>query len=120
MPRPRKCRRVCSLPKFSEFGPGDAKDGNTEPVVLTVDEYEAIRLIDNENLSQEECCRYMDISRTTVQEIYSAARKKLAAALVNGRPLTIRGGNYHICGENNPHCGRKGCIRHRFGFEHND
>ena len=74
MPRPRKCRKVCCLPKVSEFMPsGGASDEAC--VVMTVDEYETIRLIDKENFSQEECGKYMHIARTTVQQIYDCARK---------------------------------------------
>ena len=54
MPRPKKCRKVCCLPKAAEFTPaGCAVSGPA--VVLTVDEYETIRLIDKEGFSQEEC-----------------------------------------------------------------
>ena len=83
MPRPRKCRKVCCLPKVSEFMPsGGASDAAC--VVMTVDEYETIRLIDKENFSQEECGKYMHIARTTVQQIYDSARKKLAEVVVDG------------------------------------
>ena len=63
-------------------------------MVLNVDEYEAIRLIDRQGFSQEECSAYMQVARTTVQMIYNSARKKLAAALVDGLPLRIEGGSY--------------------------
>ena len=82
MPRPRKCRRVCSMPKYNKFTQTQAGGAGKE-VVLTVDEYETIRLIDKENFSQEECSTYMNVARTTVQLIYAEARKKIAEALAN-------------------------------------
>lgn len=96
MPRPRKCRKICCLPKTKGFNP---LSGDTEqcPVCLTVDEYEAIRLIDKEGLSQEECSLKMEVARTTVQQIYTQAREKIANALVDGRPLRIMGGDYRLC-----------------------
>ena len=96
MPRPSKCRKVCCLPKTKGFNPLSL-DHSVAPVLLTIDEYEAIRLIDNENLSQEECSVKMEVARTTVQQIYTNARKKIAQALVEGKPLRIRGGNYKLC-----------------------
>ena len=58
-------------------------------VILTIDEYEAIRLIDKLGYSQEECGNYMQVARTTVQMIYNTARKKLADALVDGLAIRI-------------------------------
>ena len=109
MPRPRKCRKVCNLPKVNEFYPVTAAD---RWVILTVDEYETIRLIDNEGFSQEECAGYMQVARTTVQQIYNCARKKLADALVNGLGLRIEGGSYTLCSGEENHCGCGGCRRH--------
>lgn len=112
MPRPRKCRKVCCLPKVSEFMPfGGASDEAC--VVMTVDEYETIRLIDKENFSQEECGKYMHIARTTVQQIYDSARKKLAEAVVDGRALRIEGGEYRLCDGAETYCGCGGCTKHR-------
>lgn len=95
MSRPRKCRRVCYFPQTLAFEPvGSRKE---EGVTLTVDEYETIRLIDREGLSQEQCGEQMDVSRTTVQLIYASARKKLADVLVDGLMLRIEGGEYELC-----------------------
>ena len=45
MPRPVKCRKVCHFPNVLEFLPADGTEKST-PIVLTVDEYETIRLLD--------------------------------------------------------------------------
>ena len=96
MPRPVKCRKVCHFPQVLEFAPVGV-DGEPLPVILAVDEYEAIRLIDKEGISQAQCAAFMQIARTTVQRIYEKARKKLATALVEGRPLRIAGGDVTFC-----------------------
>ena len=114
MPRPRKCRKVCHMPKVCNFVPV-GQDENQTAVVLTVDEFEAIRLIDEQGFSQEECSSYMQVARTTAQAIYNTARAKIATALVEGMPLRIEGGDYRLCEgkEDVCHCG--GCQRHRYG-----
>lgn len=112
MPRPLKCRRVCCMPEYREFMPAGCEK-NTEPVILTVDEYEAIRLIDQKGLSQEECGAYMNIARTTVQQIYTVARRKLAEVLVEGLPLRIEGGRYKLCEELNGPCSCGNCCRRK-------
>ena len=115
MPRPRKQRNVCCLPDVSEFMPVGAHGRSRENVVLAIDEYEAIRLIDLEGLSQEECSDSMNVARTTAQQIYANARKKIARALVEGLPIRIEGGDYRICNGAGNFCGRTGCMRHRGG-----
>ena len=112
MPRPRKCRMVCRLPGASEFVPLDGRK-DASPIVLTVDEFEALRLIDGEDYSQEQCGEQMHIARATVQQIYETARGKLARALVEGLPLRIEGGDYRLCDGSGPHCGEEHCRRRR-------
>ena len=112
MPRPRKCRKVCSLPKMQAFFPsGNQK--NECVITLTVDEYETIRLIDREGFSQETCGEFMQIARATVQQTYNTARKKLADMLVEGCSLRIEGGDYRLCDGKEERCGCGGCPRHR-------
>ena len=114
MPRPKKCRKVCQMPTTKEFQPiGDTSCKAS--VILTVDEYEAIRLIDKQGFSQEECGNYMQVARTTVQLIYNSARKKLADALVDGLSIRIEGGDFQLCDGNEDYCGCGGCRRHRRG-----
>ena len=96
MPRPPRCRRICDAPQVDTFCPNGSED--VEPILLTLDEYEVIRLVDLEQQTHEQCAVQMDISRSTVQEIYEVARRKIAACLVHGKPLHITGGNYRICG----------------------
>ena len=77
---------------------------------LTLDEYEVIRLVDLEKRTHEQCSEQMDISRTTVTEIYESARYKLAQCIVNGKRLIITGGNYRICeGREYSHCQQCRC-----------
>ena len=81
MPRPRKCRRVCCLPNNGAFGPiGEQQPAET--VVMTVDEYETIRLIDQLGFTQEECAEQMKVARTTVQGTVAVSdtRKTVVAA----------------------------------------
>ena len=106
MARPRKCRRVCGMPRTNSFAPMGSQLCE-ERIIMAVDEYETIRLIDLAGYTQEECAAQMGIARTTVQGIYNDARRKLADALVNGKMLFIEGGDIDICERENAGCGRK-------------
>ena len=112
MPRPRKCRQVCHFPQTLAFVP-EEPSVEKPLVILTVDEYEAIRLIDRVGLSQEQCCEFMQVARTTVQQIYASARKKLADVLVEGLPLRIEGGDYRLCNGGNTACGFRNCYKQK-------
>ncbi|AGA67864.1 putative DNA-binding protein [Desulfitobacterium dichloroeliminans LMG P-21439] len=116
MPRPRKCKKVCCLPENNLFGPINKRDIESEIIPMTVDEYETIRLIDLEGMTQEECAERMNVARTTIQRIYIDARKKLATSLVYGNRLLIEGGDYELCGEKEqpafrcPRCHKRNCF----------
>ncbi|MFW5895085.1 MAG: DUF134 domain-containing protein [Bacillota bacterium] len=92
MPRPRKCRRIQGPPCRNRFGPTETPM-NPETVILSLDEYEALRLIDHEKKTQAEAAKMMEIGRSTVQSTYDRAREKVAQALVEGRMLRIEGGD---------------------------
>ena len=113
MPRPRKCRKVCCLPKSNLFGPVNTSNIHEEFIIMTVDEYETIRLMDKEGMTQEECAEKMKVARTTVQRIYNDARLKLAKSLVDGHILKIEGGDYKLCGEHEPLCGYSRCNKQK-------
>ena len=117
MPRPRKCRKVCHFPQTLAFDPTENPEGK-EAVILTVDEYETIRLIDKEGFSQEQCGEFMQIARTTVQQIYASARKKLADVIVEGLPLRIEGGDYRLCDGQDSFCGSSVCFKQIIHQQH--
>lgn len=105
MARPTRCRRICEEPACRRFAPPPGTDGGE--VVLTMDEYEALRLADYEKRTHEQCAAQMEISRTTVTEICESARFKIADCLVNGKALVIAGGHYRVCrGDRERGCGR--------------
>ena len=112
MPRKVKCRKVCHYPQTLEFLPQN-NDAEQEPIILTVDEYETIRLIDRRGMSQEQCAAFMQIARTTVQRIYETARKKLADFVVEGRPLRIEGGDFRLCNGSSTGCGCVDCFKQK-------
>lgn len=104
MPRPCKIRRVCAQPGCSRFGPRDCKAEMRQTVTMTLDEYESIRLIDMEGMTQAQCAKQMGVARTTAQSIYNNARSKLARCLVQGAELAIEGGDYVMCDGSHKSC----------------
>lgn len=96
MSRPPKCRRVEFMPELTYFKPAGVPLTDLEEIQLTVEELEAIRLKDLIGLEQEGCAEKMGVSRPTYHRILSAARAKVAEALVNGKAIRVEGGNYEI------------------------
>ena len=94
MPRKQRCRWIGGYPDHWEFSPDESSAG--EPVVMSLDEFETVRLLDYEGLTQEQCAERMGVARTTVTAIYESARRKTVEALVDGKRLLIRGGNYRL------------------------
>ena len=94
MPRKQRCRWIGGYPDCWEFFPEET--ASKEPVIMSLDEFETIRLLDREGMTQEQCAERMGVARSTVTAIYDSARRKMAEALVDGKHLLIRGGNYRL------------------------
>lgn len=96
MPRKPKCRKIRSFPDHYSFIPEDGDPDTLETIMMSIDEYETIRLLDHEGLTQEETAQRMGVARTTVTAMYESARKKLVGAVVEGKRLSISGGNIQV------------------------
>jgi len=96
MPRPFICRRVWFKPGITYFKPVGVPISGLDEVVLTVDEIEAVRLKDYEEMDQVKAAKKMNISQPTFHRLIVNARKKIADALVNGKAIRIEGGNYKM------------------------
>jgi len=92
LPRPKKNRWIRNKPGISYFKPQGVPLSSLEHVYLGIDELEAIRLADLENLSQMEGAEQMNISRATFGRVAAQARQKIADALINGKAIQIQGG----------------------------
>ncbi len=118
MPRPRKCKFIQGQPPVSTFKPAGVPSFHLEVVVLSHEEFEAIRLGDLLGLSQEDGAKEMGISRATFGRLINSAHKVVAQALVEGKALTIEGGSFITYDEASPdaplhgRCGRNRRRRH--------
>jgi uncharacterized protein len=97
--RPRKPRCVRDEPAYSFFKPQGIPLRELEVIRLSVEELEALRLVDIEELYHEEAALRMEVSRPTLHRILKEARRKVATALVEGRALGIEGGDYILAGD---------------------
>ena len=105
MARPKNCRQISALPGYSLFKPMGVPARSLPEVTLTVDEFEAIRLADQQGLYQEEAATRMGVSRQTFGRIVDAARTKIATALVEGYAIRIEGGEVRIADIRRFQCG---------------
>ena len=94
MSRPFKCRHIGCEPGTNYFKPRGIPLVDLQEVVLTVDEFEALRLADLKGLYQEDAAKKMKISRQTFGNIINAAHGKIADAIINGKAIKIEGGVY--------------------------
>jgi predicted DNA-binding protein (UPF0251 family) len=108
MPRPITPREIAEPPKAIWFKPTGIPLRELEEEVLTLDEIEAIRLADVEELYQEQVAEQMKVSRPTVGRILASARKKVATALVEGKAIRIEGGTVSVRPCPKRRCHRKG------------
>jgi uncharacterized protein len=93
MPRPQQHRTLLTPPKMKGFKPFGIPTKSLSSVVLLYDEYESIRLLDYEGLTQEQAAERMGVSRPTLTRIYEKARQTMAQAMVEGKMILIEGGN---------------------------
>jgi predicted DNA-binding protein (UPF0251 family) len=94
MPNRRRLRRIKIPPAMEGFKPFGIPMRELESIDLLFEEFEAIRLADYEDLTQEESAKKMNISRPTFTRLYDKARKKIAKAFVEGKAILIQGGSY--------------------------
>lgn len=105
MPNRRRFRRINTLPSMEGFKPFGVPMRDLESVNLLYEEFEALRLSDYENLTQEEAAKRMNISRPTFTRLYDKARKSIAKAFAEGKAIIIQGGTFitddywYRCGE---------------------
>lgn len=103
MARPFSCRRIAGRPAASVFKPVGIPVRELEEVLMTLDEFEAMRLASLDGLYQEQAAAQMNISRPTFSRIIESAHRKVADALAHGKALRIEGGPVQI--------GKRRCCR---------
>jgi len=92
MARPRSNSKIQIPPRVKGFNPQGYYGNPSKAINLNIEEFEVIRLLDYENLSQLEASKIMEISRPSLTRIYDRARKKIAKALIEVHPIRIEGG----------------------------
>ncbi|MCF7796853.1 MAG: DUF134 domain-containing protein [Lentisphaeria bacterium] len=98
MARPRKIRQVQFPPRYNSFKPCGVPSQGLSKIELTLDEYEALRLVDEQQLDHETAAAIMEVSRPTVTRLVESAHNKVARLLVRGGMLVIQGGDYQLNG----------------------
>jgi uncharacterized protein len=100
MARPKCCRNIGLMPENIHFKPVGTESKLFEEVLMTLDEFEAVRLAYYEGMYQEQAASMMNISRPTFGRIIESAQRKLADFLVNGKALKITGGEIFVINSN--------------------
>ncbi|MFW6257267.1 MAG: DUF134 domain-containing protein [Prolixibacteraceae bacterium] len=96
MPRKKRNRRIQVPPVIKGMSVYGVRGRKSNEVILRLEEYEAIRLLDYQGLTQEQASVHMDVSRPTLTRIYEEARNKVATAFVEGRDLLFKGGDVYF------------------------
>jgi len=87
--RPKKQRRIGYCPCCNYFKPRGISLRKLDEINLAVDEIEALRLADLNNIEQIKAAKKMNISQSTFQRILTLAHKKIADALLSGKAIKI-------------------------------
>ena len=96
MPRPKKKRTIRFNPEIDYFKPRGVAISDLETVGVSLEELEALRLVDVECMKQTEAAERMEVSQSTLHRVLSAGRKKVAKALTEGKAIHMRGGDYKM------------------------
>lgn len=91
MVRPCIRRRVRGNPRACYFKPAGVRMIELDEIVLSLPEFEAVRLVDLEETEQEKAGKQMQISQSTLSRILKSGRKKIADAIVRGKAIRIDG-----------------------------
>jgi uncharacterized protein len=93
-----RCRRRRWVSQLPEYTNQDDAYIRLSPnsVCVTIEELEIIRLIDLENLTQQEASAQLGISRKTLWNDLQRVRRKVAHALIHGHPICVSGGYYKL------------------------
>ncbi len=119
MGRPHRGRRIGHNPNTTFFKPAGIPAKELRITTIELDELEAMRLVDGEDLKQTEAAERMGISQSTIARLLASGRKKTALALAHGEALQLLQGeaplNFHESTE--PPCdgGRRGRHGRRHG-----
>ena len=108
MVRPRKQRCIRAMPVSTFYKPRGMALHGMKASVLSVEGFEAIRLVDGEGIPRREAARMMNVSPATLCRILQEARAIIARALSNGWALKIEGGDYRLVEESASGCGKRG------------
>jgi len=96
MPRPRRFSRIWGRPRVCRFTPDTPGEDKVETLKITMEEFESLRLKDYQEIQQKKAAEIMDISQPTFHRTLNSARKKISRALVEGKIIQIKGGDYFM------------------------
>lgn len=99
----RKKRYARRLDSSRTYKPVGVQNNASETVFIKLDEFEALRLVDYEGLSQIQAGEEMHVSRATVQRLLLSGRKKFIDVILGHKNLEIKNeiSNIKLKGENN-------------------
>ena len=89
MPRPKKHRHCHKYEGDRVFKPRSIPMSQLEVISLELDELEAMRLCDHDELDQTAAGSRMGLSRGTVQRLLRSGSSKVHQALLNNAALII-------------------------------
>lgn len=92
MPIETKIKKIYSFPPYSQYKPPRIPMNKLQQIIISLEEFEALKLVDYENQPQRKAALSMDVSQATLNRLLKSARNKIAKGLVNGYALILEGG----------------------------